>query len=44
MYHLVWLVLQKEKVQLHDLAPHLDFVMDHPEKNVHIQQSMLLYW
>ena len=32
IYHLVWLVLQKEKVQLHDPAPHLGYVMDHPEQ------------
>ena len=30
IYHLVWLVLQREKVQLHDPAPHLDSIMDHP--------------
>ena len=29
---MVWLVLQKEKVQLHDPALHLDYVMDHPEQ------------
>ena len=32
IYHLVWLVLQTEKVQLHDPATHLDSVMDHPKQ------------